>query len=131
MPSKKLWAYIAKLEKVIKQTMESSEEIAELVAKIQQEGIEVSLNCIALFSDPQGKSFTGPAAEAAGFTGKMPPGSKKPATRRGTTKGGKAAAPGKGKATPAGKGKGKVKPDEFKVTDADKEFLKQIGIRFD
>ena len=128
MPSKKLWAYIAKLEKVIKQTMESSEEIAELVAKIQQEGIDVSLNCIALFSDPQGKSFTGPAAEAAGFTGKnAPPTGKKPPARRGT-KGGKAAAGEKGKAAA---GKGKAKKPEFKVTDADKEFLKNIGIRFE
>src|SRR4051812_1845300 len=65
MPSKKLWAYISKLEKVIKSTMESSEEIAELVSKIQDEGIEVSLNCIALFSDPKGKTFTGPMAESA------------------------------------------------------------------
>ena len=131
MPSKKLWAYIAKLEKVIKSTMESSEEIAELVEKIQREGVEVSLNCIALFSDPEGRSFAGPNAEAAAaalgghkaIDPKKKPGRKKktPETTSTSKAGGKAA---------AGKGKGKAKP-EFKVTDADREFLRQIGIRFD
>src|SRR5438094_89343 len=63
MPSKKLWGYIAKLEKAIKEVMESSPEIAELVEKIQGEGVEVSLNCIALFSDTKGRSFTSPAGK--------------------------------------------------------------------
>lgn len=125
MPSKKLWAYIAKLEKVIKATMESSAEISDLVEKIQREGIEVSLNCIALFSDPEGRSFTGPeadrarAAAAAAAQGKL--GMSKKRRRK------KPSAGGPKKATA---GKSKPKP-EFKVTDADREFLKKIGIRFD
>ncbi len=127
MPSKKLWAYIAKLEKVIKSTMETSSEISELVEKIQREGIEVSLNCIALFSDPEGRSFTGPdadraraaaAAAAAAARGKL--------LSKGKKRGKKPAA-GAGKKALS---KSKAKP-EFRVTDADREFLKQIGIRFD
>ncbi|HVY60777.1 MAG TPA: hypothetical protein VHF22_03950 [Planctomycetota bacterium] len=130
MPNKKLWAYIAKLEKVIKSTMESSSEISELVEKIQREGVEVSLNCIALFSDPNGRSFTGPSGSSSAMEeaarklrnlqkGKTPAkgGKKKPGTP-------------KGKKPVAGKGSKKAKP-EFKVTDADREFLKNIGIRFD
>src|SRR5437867_3848801 len=74
MPSKKLWAYISRLEKVIKETMECSPEIAELVEKIQAEGVEVSLNCIALFSDPSGRTFTSPA-------GKIVKGGRRPAAR--------------------------------------------------
>ena len=123
MPSKKLWAYIAKLEKVIKSTMESSPEISELVEKIQKEGVEVSLNCIALFSDPSGKSFTGPggaaaaAAAAAGkeLTKKKPAGRRKPRTP---------------KKKPAD-AKAKEPRPEFRVTDDDRKFLRDIGIRFD
>ena len=127
MPSRnKLWAYIAKLEKVIKTTMESSEEISELVEKIQREGIEVSLNCIALFSDPKGRTFAGSSGG---------PGAAAAAAAAEAAKSGAKGRPRKAKKTDkkpaaAGKGKGKAKP-EFKVTDADREFLKQIGIRFD
>lgn len=133
MPSKKLWAYIAKLEKVIKSTMESSPEISDLVERIQSEGVEVSLNCIALFSDPNGKSFTGPeadraaraAAAAASAAAKQiekdpKKRGKKPTT---TPKGGKKGTPKRPRAA--------KKPADFSVTDEDREFLKQIGIRFD
>jgi class 3 adenylate cyclase len=124
MPSKKLWAYIAKLEKVIKSTMESSEEISDLVEKIQGEGVEVSLNCIALFSDPNGKSFTGPEAERAARAAAAAASAAARKLRK--LKGKKPTAKGEKKAPRARK-----KPADFKVTDADREFLKQIGIKFD
>jgi hypothetical protein len=149
MPSKKLWAYIAKLEKVIKETMESSDEIAELVAKIQDEGIEVSLNCIALFSDPKGKTFTGPsgghplnaasaaaaAAAAKAITEGKKRGRKRPASP--SDEGAKEAAPDG--APPARRtkrpGRGARSKGEagsgLQVTEADREFLKEIGIRID
>jgi hypothetical protein len=130
MPNKKLWAYIAKLEKVIKSTMESSEEISELVEKIQREGVEVSLNCIALFSDPNGRSFTGPDARAAAAAGAIEEAAKKLRSVKGRSAGGKGKKkPTARKAKPGAKGS-KRKPD-FRVTDADREFLKNIGIRFD
>ena len=123
MPSKKLWAYISRLEKVIKSTMESSEEISSLVEKIQREGIEVSLNCIALFSDPEGRSFTGPDADKARAAAAAAASAASARKAKGQKK--KPPAKGKKKATA-----GKKKP-EFRVTDADREFLKNIGIRFD
>lgn len=123
MPSKKLWAYIARLEKVIKQTMESSEEISELVEKIQREGVEVSLNCIALFSDHEGRSFTGPDADRAARAAAEAMAAGKAAQKKGK----KPAA--RKKQTAAGKPAG-AKAD-LHVTDADREFLRQIGIRFD
>lgn len=111
MPSKKLWAYISRLEKAIKQTLESSAEIAEFVAKIQAEGVEVSLNCIALFSDPKGRTFTSPA-------GKILKGKRRPAP--------------KGKQKPASRKKDLVRPaPKLEINEKDREFLRSIGIRFD
>lgn len=159
MPSKKLWAYISKLEKVIKSTMESNEEIAELVSKIQDEGIEVALNCIALFSDPKGKTFAGPMAEgamnqanaaavaaaaaaaaAAKAKGRKRRGKKvdDPAEAALEAEGATEAPPEKGakrkrkKPEAAAQAKGaKGEQPEFRVTDKDREFLKEMGIRFD
>jgi hypothetical protein len=113
MPSKKLWAYISRLEKAIKETMESSAEIAELVEKIQAEGVEVSLNCIALFSDPKGRTFTSPAGKVVK---------------------GKRGRPGpKGKAKPgaASRKKDLARPPKLEINEKDREFLRSIGIRFD
>lgn len=122
MPSKKLWAYIARLEKVIRSTMESSDEISDLVTKIQQEGVEVSLNCIALFSDSQGRSFTTPEAGRAFRTAQR---KSRSSSKKTTKTGAKPASPERKE-----KARAKHRP-EFRVTDADREFLKQIGIRFD
>jgi hypothetical protein len=113
VPSKKLWAYIARLEKAIKETMESSPEIAALVEKIQAEGVEVSLNCIALFSDPHGRTFTSPA-------GKIVKGQKRRAGPR------KKASPGR----PKKEGAARPVP-KLELSDKDREFLRSIGIRFD
>jgi hypothetical protein len=112
MPSKKLWALISRLEHAIKKTMESSAEIAELVERIQAEGIDVSLNCIALFSDPQGRTFTG-------ATGKIARRRKSPGARPGGRK---------KKEPPARAG---AAPEKLELSDKDREFLRSIGIRFD
>jgi hypothetical protein len=125
MPSKKLWAYIARLEKIIKSTIESSPEISELVEKIQREGVEVSLNCIALFSDREGRSFAIPDAARAAIEAAAAKEKEKSVPKRRRRK----SPPASGKKRPPAKGK-KATP-EFKVTDADREFLKQIGIKFD
>ena len=92
--------------------MECSPEIAELVRKIQAEGLEVSPNSIAHFSDPSGRTFTSPAgkivkgARRAAPRGKKKPGSsrKKPAT---------------------------APSPKLDLNEKDREFLRSIGIRFD
>jgi hypothetical protein len=121
MPSKKLWGFIAKLEKAIKEVMENSPEIAELVEKIQGEGVEVSLNCIALFSDLKGRSFTSPSGKITREGHKHA--AEDPEKR----------APAKGKRKTK-KRKGAVAPSPIaglELNDKDREFLKSIGIRFD
>lgn len=130
MPSKKLWAYISRLERAIKDTMESSPEIAKLVEKIQAEGVEVSLNCIALFSDPNGRTFTSPAGKivkrAKGPAAAPPevpranPVRKKPGRRP------------KGRpASPGPAGNAAAPTPKLDISEKDREFLRSIGIRFD
>ena len=92
--SKKILALIAELEQVIKENLESSEHIARLVEKIQKEGVQVSLNFIALFSNVKGQDLTPEQITDL----------KKPRKKR------------------------KL---QFRITDDDREFLKDIGIRFD
>ncbi|MGH7298328.1 MAG: hypothetical protein ACRELB_25535 [Polyangiaceae bacterium] len=125
MPSKKLWGYVAKLEKAIKEVMESSPEIAALVEKIQGEGVEVSLNCIALFSDLKGRSFTSPSGKITREGGK----------RRAATPEEPAAVPTRGKKKATRKrAKDAVAPGSagaLDLSDKDREFLRSIGIRFD
>jgi hypothetical protein len=120
MAKKRLWAYIARLEKVIKATMEGSDEIADLVAKINNEGVDISINCIALFSDRSGRALTGEGRPE-----------KKPRSgirKKRTKPGGPAAAAGKG--TKAG-GRKEHPRVSFEVTPEDHEFLKGIGIKYD
>lgn len=121
MASKRLWSYIARLEKVIKATMESSDEIAELVAKINGEGVDISINCIALFTDPAGKTFAG-----KGEDGKK---AREPRKKKGRKPAAPAARGTKSKRR-AERRTGAHAP-KFEVTPEDHEFLKKLGIRFD
>ncbi len=153
MSSKKLWALISKLERAIKDTMESSPEIADLVERIQAEGVEVSLNCIALFSDPRGRAFTSPAGKTA-RGGRKPSSGGRPSDGAGGSGGAKqeekpARAGGprarkKGAPPPAsprgrrgggeGGGGGFESPSsgpKLELNEKDREFLRSIGIRFD
>jgi len=165
MPNRKIWAYIARLERAIKHRIESSEEIADLIIKIQAEGVEVSLNCIAFFSDPTGRTLTGREKQALG--GKLAklgkelteelkklrelsegrnPRRREAARGRSSPEDGEAQARGRtgGKGpedrtrtgkTPPGRRLKRERPKpaapNFEINDADREFLRSIGIRFD
>ena len=104
----KLKGYIAELEQVIRKMMEDSDEIAQLVAKIQEEGIQVTLNFLALFFDPSGNPFfLKHGAELAEADSEW-------------------ALPSLGGAS--------VRREprlNFKITDEDHDFLREIGLRFD
>jgi hypothetical protein len=59
-----LWAYIARLEQAIRESMERSDEIADIVAKLQDKGVQVSINCVAQIVTPDGVVLKAPGAES-------------------------------------------------------------------
>lgn len=63
MDEERLWSYIARLEKAIRASMEQSDEIAEIIALLQERGIQVTLNCVAQFVTPEGMVIRPPSAQ--------------------------------------------------------------------
>ena len=50
----KILELIQRLEKLIKETIENTPELSEIIEEIREEGIQVSLNFIAMFADKDG-----------------------------------------------------------------------------